>query len=187
MSDLSKDAIAEAKRLYLQANDPSGPGALGIAAALQRHMDRAEQERGFAESAAMDRDRAREQIDDLSRELTEEIDEHRATRENLGAARARAEMAEDALVELRATSIEKLRFEESARADAAEARVKELERCCEIADEAMDQACKDADTSEASKAALIAELGAWMGEAATDKFTAWTTLYAIIEKYRGQP
>lgn len=42
MNDISEDAIAEAHKLWAQANDPNGPGALGIAIALQKFMDQCE-------------------------------------------------------------------------------------------------------------------------------------------------
>jgi hypothetical protein len=117
-------------------------------------------------------------IDDLSRELTEEIEAHRVTRERMEYEKDRAQKASADYVLMQM------------RAEAAEARVKELEadlnaiRDTQFAWDAMMQRLTEA---RASKATLIADVEDWMSDALIELPHDAVELSRILDKHRGQP
>ncbi|HWH40659.1 MAG TPA: hypothetical protein VNU21_12525 [Usitatibacter sp.] len=133
MGDISSEARDLASRLAtgvlesLMTGNRADPER-DIADALQRHMDATEKAERHAkhwEQAAWDQQKRAEKAES---KLAVERAWFAASQRGLAEANARAEKAEAAYAELRATSIEKLRLEESARAEAAEQRLDDLVR-----------------------------------------------------------
>jgi len=126
-----------------------------IAAAIQRHMD--------------ETDRWRKRWEDREVAQASCCDEMQL----------RAEKAERAYAELRSTSIEKLRLEESARAEKAERQLEEEREWFAASQRGLAEA-------NARLAELVREVVDWI--ASTDGVVApWSKLLAILKRYEQPP